>query len=109
MFYRLSMSLVWGLFMLPHNFISIPLSDFFWLGIAGIMMGVANITLARGFQLASIPIAAPIQYTQLLWGIPLGYFIWHEVPDAYTWIGGAVIVASGLYLLRHESRREAGS
>jgi drug/metabolite transporter (DMT)-like permease len=88
------------------NFQPLDLTDFCWLALSGILYGIGNLALAEGFRLASTPVAAPFQYTQLLYGIPLGYFIWHELPDMYTWVGGAVIVASGLYLLRHEARRE---
>jgi drug/metabolite transporter (DMT)-like permease len=88
------------------NFVPLGFSDIAWLVLSGVLYGSGNLALAEGFRLASTPVAAPFHYTQLLWGIPLGYFIWHEIPDAYTWIGGAVIVASGLYLLRHESRVE---
>jgi len=28
--------------------------------------------------------------------------VWRQWPDAFTLLGGAIIVASGLYVLRHE-------
>ncbi|MBS0193910.1 MAG: DMT family transporter [Proteobacteria bacterium] len=45
---------------------------------------------------------APLEYTALVWGVLLDYFVWHALPGAGTWVGAAIIVASGLYLLRHE-------
>ena len=104
-FYMMLSSIVCSLPFLFNHLQPLPVNVIGWLIAAGVCMGIGNICLAEGFRLASTPVAAPFHYTQLLWGVPLGYFVWHELPDAYTWLGGAVIVASGLYLLRHEARR----
>lgn len=45
---------------------------------------------------------APFEYTALAWGMGLDWVFWRTVPDAYTLVGGAVIVGSGLYLIRNE-------
>ena len=45
---------------------------------------------------------APLEYTALVWGVLLDSTLWGVVPDGVTWIGAAIIVASGLYLLRRE-------
>ena len=53
---------------------------------------------------------APLEYSALLWGAVLDLTLWQVLPDGITWIGAAVIVASGLYLLRREAvRAEAGA
>ena len=31
------------------------------------------------------------------------FFVWHALPDAMTWLGAAIIVGSGLYLIHRES------
>ena len=41
-------------------------------------------------------------YTALVWGVCLDLFFWGVLPDTVTWIGAAIIIASGLYLLRRE-------
>jgi len=28
--------------------------------------------------------------------------VWHTLPDTMTWVGAAIIIASGLYLIRRE-------
>jgi len=37
-----------------------------------------------------------------VWGVCLDLAIWGVLPDKVTWIGAAIIIASGLYLLRRE-------
>jgi drug/metabolite transporter (DMT)-like permease len=103
-FYRTLSALPWAIVFTIFDYKPLPINDVLWLILSGTLAGIGSMALVEGFRLASAPRAAPFQYTQLLWSLPLGYFVWHEIPDTYTWIGGAVIIASGLYLLRHESR-----
>ena len=37
--------------------------------------------------------------------IVLGFIVFHELPDVWTWVGAAVIIASGLYIGYRESIR----
>ena len=101
-----SLALVLAVMLVEHQFEPVGRADMLWLILGGVLAGIGNLMMAEGFRLATTPVAAPFHYTQLLWGIPLGYFVWRELPDAFTWLGGGVIVASGLYLLRHEARRD---
>ena len=41
----------------------------------------------------------------LVLAVALDWLIWRAVPDAYTLTGGAIIIASGLYLIRRETPR----
>lgn len=44
---------------------------------------------------------APLDYARLVWITLLGYFIWGEFPAPVTWIGIAIIVAAGIYVVTH--------
>ncbi len=80
-----------------------------WMLLAGIVLlgtvGHGLLTLAHRRAPASV--LAPFFYAQLLWASLLGLAVFGEVPDRWTLGGGAVVLASGLYLLRGE-RRSAG-
>jgi drug/metabolite transporter (DMT)-like permease len=47
---------------------------------------------------------APLEYTALAWGVGLDWLLWQALPDWYTVIGAAIIIGSGLYLIRHEQQ-----
>ena len=34
----------------------------------------------------------------------LDWLVWQTLPEAHTWLGAAIIVGSGLYLVRQEKR-----
>jgi len=42
---------------------------------------------------------APFRYTALLYALILGYLIWGEIPDSWTWVGIGLLVGAGLSLI----------
>jgi drug/metabolite transporter (DMT)-like permease len=52
--------------------------------------------VARAFGYAPANLVSPFQYFQLLGSVAVGYLLFAEFPDSVTWIGAAIIVASGL-------------
>jgi drug/metabolite transporter (DMT)-like permease len=56
---------------------------------------------------ASAPVLSPFIYTQIIWMIALGFVIFGDLPDRWTLVGSAVVIASGLYLLYRERVRKA--
>ena len=66
-------------------------------------IGQWGITFA--FKHAPASSVAPLEYTGLAWAIAIDIVAWSTIPEWRTLAGAAVIVASGLYLLRFESRR----
>lgn len=61
--------------------------------------------LIAAHRLAPASVLAPFMYTQLLWAIGFGFFVFSDVPNNWTLAGAAVVVASGLYLLHRERIR----
>jgi drug/metabolite transporter (DMT)-like permease len=47
---------------------------------------------------------APFSYCQMLWSVLWGFVVFGAVPAPATWIGGGVIIASGLYILHREQQ-----
>ena len=46
---------------------------------------------------------APFAYTQIAWALLLGYLVFGDLPDVWMLLGGAVIIASGLYVFYREA------
>ncbi|EHA15204.1 DMT family transporter [Halomonas sp. HAL1] len=74
---------------------------FFTSGIFGVA-ATAFITLA--FRYAPAAIAAPFDYTAMLWAVLLGWWFWGEMPDLWVWVGSALIMGSGLAVAYHDRR-----
>lgn len=73
------------------------------MGLAG---ALGQVALTRAFQSGEASMVAPLEYTGLVWVIGWDWLLWRVLPDRATWIGAAIIVASGLYLLRRERVRK---
>jgi len=71
------------------------------LGITG-FCGQLAITVA--FRHGQASAVAPFEYTALAWGVGLDWLIWQTLPQSHTWLGAAIIVGSGLFLVRREKR-----
>lgn len=69
------------------------------MGLAG---ALGQVALTRAFQLGEASMVAPLEYTGLVWVIAWDWLLWTTLPDRATWFGAAIIVASGLYLMRRE-------
>jgi len=77
-------------------------SDAWLIAYVGVAGAVGQYAITEAFRLGEASMLAPLEYTALVWGVLLDATLWGVLPDAVTWIGAAIIIASGLYLLRRE-------
>ena len=63
--------------------------------------------MVRAFRVADISATQPVKFLELVWAALLGLAIFGTLPTGATVLGGAVILASTLLLVRHESRGAA--
>jgi drug/metabolite transporter (DMT)-like permease len=68
---------------------------------------LGQMTIAEAFRHGQAAAIAPFEYSALAWAILLDWWFWQAVPDAWTLGGGALIIASGLWLARSEAPRLA--
>ena len=69
------------------------------IGIAG---ALGQYTITEAFRSGEASLVAPLEYSALVWGVLLDLSLWGVLPDGLTWLGAAIIVGSGLYLIRRE-------
>jgi drug/metabolite transporter (DMT)-like permease len=70
----------------------------------GLFGGFGQLFLTSSLRFAPVSVVVPFDYTQLLWAVLLGWFIFANQPPATTWAGAAVIIASGLYTVYREHK-----
>ena len=83
---------------------SLPAS---WLGLILLMLlgsisGYMHLLVVRAFRLAPLSLLAPFQYFEIISATVLGYALFGDFPTASKWLGIAVIVASGLFIIWRE-------
>ncbi|WP_428928245.1 DMT family transporter [Marinibacterium sp. SX1] len=82
-----------------------------WGIIAGLAIcaGLGEVLVIRALDIAQAVVLAPVHYSMILWGTFYGFVIFGDLPDSWTILGCAIIVASGLYTVHRERLRRASS
>ena len=62
----------------------------------GLIGGAAQYFIICALQRAPASVVSPIGYAELIAAAAFGYVVFGDIPDRYTWLGAALIVASGL-------------
>ncbi|MEZ5750786.1 MAG: DMT family transporter [Paracoccaceae bacterium] len=95
--------------MLPFVYVPVALPDLGLMAIVAAMSFAAGLLLLIAYRKAEASIVAPMQYSQILWAGFYGAVFFDESPDAWTMAGSALIIASGLYIVFRESRRDVSA
>lgn len=73
-----------------------------------VMIGCAStfggFLISQAYRLCEAGLAAPFEYIALPLAIFWGFVIFGEWPDIMTWVGVAMIIAGGLYMVWRETR-----
>ncbi len=80
------------------------LDQWLLLGLLGVIATGCHLLATYAYRLASIGILAPFQYVEIIGATILGLLIFGEFPDAITWLGISIIVASGMYVFHREAK-----
>lgn len=75
-----------------------------WMVLLGVCGTFGQLFLTAAFKRASVAVIAPLDYTHMIWAVLYGFLFWGHLPGVSTWIGTAVIVSSGLYIIFREQR-----
>lgn len=77
--------------------------------ILGAISGYIHLVVVQAFRLASLSLLAPFQYFEIISATILGYALFGDFPTASKWLGIAIIVGSGLFIIWRERVRVAQS
>jgi drug/metabolite transporter (DMT)-like permease len=91
--------------LLPFGWRTPGWHDGLMLAAIGISSGIGQYWWTQAFRFAPAAVAAPFSYLSLIWSLLWGYLVWGDLPTTGLLAGGAVVVASGLYILYRETVR----
>lgn len=70
----------------------------------GSAFGLGGFLVTKGIMLAQASIVAPFHYSQIIWGIIFGYFVFDTLPKTRVIIGAIIVISSGLYIWYRENK-----
>ena len=68
----------------------------------GAFGSIGQLLFTEAFRSAPPSIVAPFEYTALLWGVAIDWAMWDVLPAGRIYLGGSIVIASGLYLIWRE-------
>lgn len=82
-----------------------PVGDaWLWLIALGLFASIGHFFFTRAFARAEATALMPFDYVRLPMVAAIGYFAFGEAPDVWTWVGGAIILASSVYVAHREAQ-----
>ena len=71
---------------------------------AGAAATVSGVLGVYAYRAAPASTLAPLQYLEIVSATILGWWVFGDLPDALKWLGIAIIIGSGLYIIWRERR-----
>ena len=78
--------------------------DFGAMLLLGVVSCIAHLLITRALKLAPASTLAPLNYTMLLWAVVFGWVFFGDVPGPRVWIGSAVVVLAGLFIVHRQKK-----
>ena len=75
------------------------------LALIGVFGTTGHLLYVQAYKIAEISLVEPALFTRMIWAALIGFVLFAEFPDLWTWVGGAVIVVGTTYIARREAVR----
>jgi drug/metabolite transporter (DMT)-like permease len=72
--------------------------------IIGVLGTTGTLLYTHAMRLTEATVVIPIDFTRLIWASAIGFFVFAESPDLGTWLGGALIMGSTVYIAWREAK-----
>ncbi len=100
-----------NVFLIPFTLVA---AWFFWtwpswqmlglFAVMGMFGSIAHVAMAEALKLAETTAVLPYDFVRLIWASGIGFVMFGEIPEIWTWVGGGLIFASTTYIAFREAR-----
>ena len=91
-----------GTLIVPIGWVNPNLLQWSWLILMGLFACLGHILLIYSLKYADASKLAPFGYIEIVPNIVLGYYLFNDFLDLWSFIGLFIIICSGLYVIRRE-------
>ncbi|MFS8781290.1 DMT family transporter [Synechococcus sp. W55.1] len=75
-----------------------------WMMAMGLLGSIGQVALTQAYKMAELTMLVPLDFSRLLWASLIGFWVLAEIPDGWTWLGGALIFAGATFATYGEAR-----
>ena len=87
----------------------IALAIFPFFVVNGLLNGSAHFLIIESLRMGEAALVSPFRYTMMIWAILADILVWGVLPEWPVFVGSALVVGSGLYILRRERHKRAAA
>lgn len=80
----------------------VTIDEILYLALAAVFLFAGYYFSVAAMRLGDVATVTPFRYTVMIWAIFLGWLIWGDVPDIWTFLGIFIVVGTGIYTLWRE-------
>lgn len=88
----------------PTGFSLPSFGDFGWLILLGFITALAQLAVAKAYQLADASYIQPFDFIKLPLNVLAGWLVFSWVPPGKLWLGAAIIIGSVMYITHAETK-----
>ena len=103
LFWSSTLMVAVALFTIPLGWRALTVTACAWLLVNGLLNAGAHFLMIEALRLGDAGLVSPFRYTAILWATVAGVLVWQEVPGAMTMVGAALLVVSGILIIRRGS------
>lgn len=106
LFYFSAVSVAGSLPLLWNNFVLPSPTDLIYLLCIGVFAGLGQILLTVSYKYAPAGKVSIFSYSNILFSALLGWFVWDEIPDRWSVLGGLMILLPSIWLYFYSNQKE---
>lgn len=104
-FYFFLIGVVVSGMMVPFVYTPVTWGDIPYIIGVGLSGLAAQYLLSLAYKNAEATIVTVFNYSGIIWATLFGWFIWSDWPALTIWIGGAIVIASNIFMIYRESKK----
>ncbi len=104
LFVTTAVVLLAGLASAPFGWPPFDVTDLPTFALSGFLVAGAHYLMIEAFRHGEAAMVAPFKYSSLIWAVLLGFLVFGDLPDVWTWTGAAIVILAGLYILHRETQ-----
>ena len=95
--------------LLPDGWVVPTLAHVGMVAAMGAIAAICHILMVNALDLGRASVLAPFAYTEIIMATTIGYVVFGDFPDTFTWIGIAIVIGAGVYISLRERQKQKGS
>lgn len=102
LFYAATIGTLAASLVVPFAWTTPSLREWVFLMLLGMFGALGHLMLIMALRNAPASFVSPFTYAQIIWATIIGILVFNDLPDPYTLLGAAIVIAAGIFVIWRE-------